>query len=387
MTTRLDFIGDQGYAETYRLSKKYAFPEYVKQANAQELQDGVNVPEACAYPITRQFPCHTKAATWLSALFFAEKQSEFDEFDRREIGSRIDHYAKIHGIFEDVQRIREQWHANHKTAETRLPDSAFAYVGNDAQGNYVRKLPLVSPRHVKLAAEWLSRHADTQPTIIRRQIATNILEAIHKQAAAVDPSTYVEMEKLAGNGFGDRDEVISMLEVRNLMVRNPELKEKIASLIDAVKTIPDLLVDQGSMVKLVDTVDMIDRCIKLASYSRMFPRPEDVVFKHSGSQVEKEANTLCRLITGSVYDKTAFTRLKLSDIKELFGDDLHNNVRSGLGIDPEKMAEEAEILPRPHAELLEKLLDEVGVQPSVYTKSAQSHVLTRDLAEKYAAML
>lgn len=384
---RLDFIGDSGYAEVYRLSQEYNFPQYVKQANPNELFEPPTNPDVCAYPIKRQFPCNTKAAAWLSALFFAEKKAEFDIVDQQKIAQRIDHYAKIHGIFEDVQRIKQRWGELRKTAEEQLPDSAFAYVGNDANGKHVRKLPLTSPLHAKLAAEWLAKNADTQPTVIRREIANNILDAVHKYASAVNPDVYHTLEKLAGNGFGDRDEIISMLEVRGLKVGDQELKEKLAQVISAVKTIPDLLVDQGSMVRLVDTVDMIDRCIKLASYSPMFPRPEDVVFKYSGSQIEKEAETMCRLITGKVYDKTAFARLRLSDIRDYFGDDVYNNVRTGVSVDPEKMAEEAEILPRPDAELLEKLLDEVGVRPSLHSKSAQDHLLTKELIDQYAAIL
>ena len=83
MDVVLDQVQDVTGREIHRLTSLYTPPDFVKSAshdsicgNAQSLPNNVY-----ADPRYRRYPCHTAAATWMSAAFFAEKQGSYNKND------------------------------------------------------------------------------------------------------------------------------------------------------------------------------------------------------------------------------------------------------------------------------------------------------------------
>ena len=372
-----DFSHNQG-RELSRLSQLYPFPQFVKTAD-QEHNFAPQRLAVTAYadPLHRQFPCHTAASTWLSALFFQEKKAEFHPKDQSKIQERLDHYVDYFRIGAEVNAVRQAWDGMHKTAESQLPDSAFAWVWTGEDGSKDRRLRLTNAMEVKVAAEWLQNYRDRLPFADRNTIAKKILEKAAAYGASL--GDHVEfLEKQAGFGTCDQATVITMLKQRGLLAKNAEMKEMIGKLCEVVEKQASAALHPQRLFELCKTADMIDQTLGIVGkYTETLMRPEDAVFaftrtKQAASQVQPVTTT-----TGRVYDREALTKLAVSDLRDLFGQEFLDRVTTGLSLDAEKLAAEVQALPAPDAQLLESLLGDRGIAP-LRTKVAADSAARRE---------
>ena len=376
----LDPTSDVNREELARLSKLYDFPDFVKQADISQTMDAENATVTTyADPVRQKFACHTAAATWMSSLYFHEKKAEYHPKDRNRIEQRLQHYV-------DYWRIRPAYAEIVKKAEAlasqELPDSAYGYVWVDTQGNKERFLPLTSTQNIKAAAEWLEEHRDTLPFHDRHVIAKRLLEKAAATGTAFGDELNQFIEKQAGYGIPDPSEIYKMLSQRSELCKNAEYREQIKTLAETVRGQSQIALQPDQLVKLAETVDMIDRAIHLnGKYTDNIQRPEDVIFKVTYTKAASDRETLCTLQTGNVYDKGQLSKLAREDVESLFGTDFLGEVSRGLDIDPEKMAAVAETLPRPDAELLEHMLSEAGQQPQFGKEAADVGLSDTELEE------
>ena len=376
----LDPTSDVNREELARLSKLYDFPDFVKQADISQTMDAENATVTTyADPVRQKFACHTAAATWMSSLYFHEKKAEYHPKDRNRIEQRLQHYV-------DYWRIRPAYAEIVKKAEAlasqELPDSAYGYVWVDTQGNKERFLPLTSTQNIKAAAEWLEEHRDTLPFHDRHVIAKRLLEKAAATGTAFGDELNQFIEKQAGYGIPDPSEIYKMLSQRSELCKNAEYREQIKTLAETVRGQSQIALQPDQLVKLAETVDMIDRAIHLnGKYTDNIQRPEDVIFKVTYTKAASDRETLCTLQTGNVYDKGQLSKLAREDVESLFGTDFVGEVSRGLKIDPEKMAAVAETLPRPDAELLEHMLSEAGQQPKFGKEAADVGLSDTELEE------
>lgn len=376
----LDPASDVNREELARLSKLYNFPDFVKQADINQTMNAETAsPTTYADPVRQKFACHTAAATWLSSLYFHEKKAEYHPKDRNRIEQRLQHYV-------DYWRIRPAYDGIVKKAEAlasqELPDSAYGYVWVDTQGNKERFLPLTSTQNIKAAAEWLEEHKDTLPFHDRHTIAKRLLEKAASTGTTFGDELNQFVEKQAGYGIPDPVEIYKMLNQRSELCKNAEYREQIKTLAETVRGQSQIALQPDSLVKLAETVDMIDRAIHLSGkYTDNIQRPEDVIFKVTYTKAASDRESLCTLQTGNVYDKGQLSKLARGDVESLFGTDFAGEVSRGLEIDPEKMAAVAETLPRPDAELLEQMLSEAGQQPQFGKEAADVGLSDAELEE------
>jgi hypothetical protein len=258
-------------------------------------------------------------------------------------------------------------------------------------GSKQRQLPIRNPMEVKVAAEWLSRYRDRLPFQYRHKIACKILEKAAAYGVGLGDLTET-VERTAGRGVCSPAEVAKMLDGRALLAKSASHREKIADLARAVRTQPAVTLSPDRLVKLAEVVDNIDRTIGIADrYGPALPRPEDVIFKATYTKAASELADHVATTSGKVYEKTAFRKLSVADVKSLFGEDFAGRVSNGLEIDPEKMAEEVATLPRPDAELLDSLLADSGVAPVLQKAASVREGFTPDdwaaMAKRYSAPL
>lgn len=373
MPTGMDFTADRGGVELARLTKLYTFPDYVKQADLATTQNPENIAVTVfADPVRRQFPCHTKAATWINSVYFLEKKAEFHPKDQAQIQARFDHYIAFWGIKAAVDQAQARWAALHKTADARRPDADYALVWAGDNGVKERRLPLTTRMEVKAAAEYLITYRDRIPFADRHTIAGKILE---KAAAfGVHLGDHREgVEKQAGQGVCDPAEVVTLLEGRAHLARDPALRDQIRKIAAEVRRVPQRALQPDQLVKLAATVDMVDRTLGLVGkYTAVLPRPEDVLFSATFSKVAQAVDDHVALTSGKVYEKSALAKLAQDDLRDLLGAEFVERVVGPLGtIDTAKMAAEAAALPRPEAQLFEDLLADQGIAP-VLQKAASS---------------
>lgn len=380
----LDPTADKAKTELTKIASRYDFPGFVRNADLDATMDpGQIAVTAYADPTQKKYACHTAAATWLSAAYFHEKSAEYHPKQRERICERFERFADYFGIRPEYDKLVKRAEAL-RGADT-LPDSSYAYVWQSKDGVKERYYPMTNTLGVKVAAEWLRDNQDRIPFSDRNVIGNKIVEKAARYGAALGESLTDFVEKQAGRGIPDPDELYAMLERRAMLAKTQQHREAIAKLASAVKAAPRLTLQQNELVKLAATIDMVDYAIGLkGKYTETLPRPEDVIFKVTYTKAAADHGRLCALTTGNVYEKDQFSKLAREDVINLFGNDFADEVCTGLDVDPEKIAGLAHTLPRPDAELLEQLLSESGQQPQL-NKSAAYEPLDEKVLEELAA--
>jgi hypothetical protein len=389
MPSKMDHIADAetGGLELARLAACYELPAFVKKANQEYT---LTVPSGAglgiyADPTTKQFPCHTKASTWLSHLFYQEKKAEFHVKNRRRIEDRLEKFAAQWGISPDCAAIVAQWKELHKNAEEQLPDSAFAYVWASDDGRKERRYPLRSAMEVKVAAEWLAQYRDRMPFSDRNVIAQKILTKAASFGADIHDQVEF-LERQAGRGVGSLIKIASMIRDRALLVPATYgceldelgqhvggLRESFRKMAETVENSPRQMMTPATMIKLAETIEKLDRQLGLSEkYSAGLPRAEDVIFEATFQKTAAELTTHVPTTSGTIYNSDDFSKLAVDELASLFGPEFVSRVCGPLGdIDTTKMAEEVRALPRPDAQMLDGLLSENGISP-VMRKAASA---------------
>ncbi len=407
MPSNVDHVADvaqNGGVELHRLAKLYTFPDFVKQASPDlHLSIPPGTPlTTCADPVNKQFWCHSAPSTWLSHLFYQEKRAEFHPKTRVQIEKRLEEYAKYHRIKAACDAIKTRWGELHKSAEDKLPDSAYAYVWKGENGTVDRHLPMRSAMEVKAAADYLEEFRDRFPFGIRRTMAVKILEKAASFGAGIKDKREF-LEKQAGRGVCDTQEVVEMVEKRARMIpadagctfdehgkAQGGLRAHFLKLAEFIKNAPRQALQPEMLVKLAETIDQLDRQHGLTNhYGKGLERPEEVIFRATFDKVASDLAHHVPTQSGKYYEKEAFRRLPLADVEALFGNEFAKRVQTPLGeIDSEKMAEEVMTLPRPDAQLLDSLLSDNGIVPVMHKAAAAkqgfSNAQMEQIANSYA---
>lgn len=390
MPSNLDHVADVNGTELVRLSKLYEFPQFVKQANLEQVMRKTGrAVTVYADPIRKQFPCDSAADTFLSALYFTEKRAEFHPKDASRIQNRLNHYISYWRIEPAIARMYGK-HAEYvREKDAELPDSAYAYLHvNQDTGKKTRHLRMINAKEVQAAAEYLETHRDRFVFKDRNAMAKRILEKAAKYGAAVKNREF--LEKQAGLGVCDPEQVVALLQDRAHLAKLPALKEKLIKMAATVRDQPRQALTPDMLVELATTVDTVDQGLGLyGRYSQGVPRPEDVIFSATFSKAAADVAEHCALTTGKVYRKADFGRVKLADLESLFGTDFAAEVRHGFdSVDPEKMAELAATLPFPDAQLLDHLMAESGLTPQLQKAASAcvgfNEADLQELAKQYA---
>lgn len=366
---RLDQAAADGLRTLVRLAQLYPFPDFVKNAEQESLRRADCELGFCADARRPgQFPCDSKAATVVSYAFFLEKEAAINPKVRDLIQQRLDGFAQYWGCKKAVDEIKT---AHAKLQETHpLPDDAFGLVEVTA-GVKTQRYPLRSPAEVKAAASWFRSHLsvlrDLHDWQTRELLAGKILDKAAAYRISLPEEDRAVLEKSASRGFQLPSVLANQIRLRPRLAKQaePEVSEQLNKLAESVANQPRRLVYGDLAEKLASTLEEFDRLHHLSTkYDRTLLSPEDAVFGVSLKTAEELVGSRCATLTGAVYDKQAFLKLPLSEIREAFGDDVADSVRSGMYVSPEKMAELAETLPLPDARLLDAIMAKAGAHPT-----------------------
>lgn len=369
----LDAAGDQGHQQLLRYSELYEFPDYVKAAEVDQAVQPVGLPSTSyADVVRRQFPCHTKAACYVSAMFFLNNQQQLGQ-QARAIASRLTKFATHHGIFEDLQNLASCHQALQQKPEIKEGD--YALVKTAADGSRELSYPLRNPEEVKTAAAWFAQYRDHFSFADRVAIAERILDKSASYAVRLPHELDEILERQAGRGVCDPVAAADLLRKRaSVRGVSKDLGNHLRKLADVVEQNPLILEDPMSIRSVASVIDRIDRETGLAGrYSEMFPRPEDVLFAGTLKYAAEFLAASCATLTGAVYDRQQFSKLSLSQVRDFLGDEIAESVQYGLGVDPSKMAEVASTLPLPDAIALDRIMRSIGEDP-VLEKGAAAEI-------------
>lgn len=353
MTSKLDQTGDVNNLVLVKIARQVKLPDYVL---SYQVEDTVKVAELQGNlfgdPITRSFPCHDKASTWLSFAYFQEKKAGIPRVKRAYIEERIKKAAESHGIAKDLEPLAEKLAASPSENHA---DYAWSHI--NAHGQFIGKLPIRNTSEVMKAAEFLAEHGYTFTFEDRNMMATRIYEKAAALGAGLGELMPV-VEKQAGYGKPDRDGIIRAFTARKVLA-TPEFREKLAKCEESYRGLPAMAFTRETGIKMANMFYAIDAGLGIHNYSDSIQRPEDVIF----GGTEKKAEEMVSTQSGKTYKQSHLSKVAYTDLKDLFGQEFADSVANGMNVDAEKLATEVAALPRPDAKLFDELMTSKRIAP------------------------
>jgi len=382
----LDFSQDVSGADRHRLTMLYAQPEYVKQASHEELcGDTEALPQHLfAVPTRRLYRCHTKAATWLSALYFGDKGEAIPEPHRSAARAHILKSAGAFGIIGDVSELWQKMSAALADITAATPDEDFAYVWVGENGTKERRYPVRNAHEVKAASAWFAKHRDKFEYDARRTFANKLLDKADIYGAALPEAEM--LAKVAGWGTCAAATLAEAWEKRAALTQTsfPAYAKAAMDTVGVIKKSPADSRQAPVLEKMARLLDQFDRQTKLVTlYDKGLERPEEALFQVTVKAADDFRASHVQLVTGNVYEKHALADIPLQTVRGWLGDEIADAVGAGGNnkVDIEKMAEVLAVLPRPDAVTFDRMAASLQLTPAVIDKAAAAEILTpEDLA-------
>ena len=375
----LDQAHDVSGCETHRLTTLYTQPDFVKSAAQDRLAGGAELARHLyADQSHKLYPCHTAAATWMSALFFADKQAQFDSRDADGIKTRIHQAAEYFGISGAVAALEEKVAAANTHDINSLPDAEFAVVWVSDVGGKERHWPLRNADEIKFAAAHFKKFRDNFVFADRHIIAGKILEKAAQYGADVSEADGA-LELAAGFGACAAKVASQMLKdrVRLTQRQHTELAAELSKLAEVIDQNPERARTVETRLKLASAVDNFDRNTNLYRLydAGGLPRPEEVLFAITEKVARDFMSQNVETTTGNVYALEDLEKLAVEDVREWLGDDFADAVSAGgVYMDRDKLAAIVPTLDRGMATTLDQLVQE-KVAEAVVVKSASADSL------------
>jgi hypothetical protein len=386
----LDHTRDISGRETHRLLSLYPAPDFVKSAEHERIH---GEPEKMARhlyadPHKKLYPCHTAPATWMSALWFAEKRAAFDDKTAAAIDERIMSAAKYFGIAGLVVELNEKVAASNSSDLNSLPDSDFAIVWRVDNGSVERHWPLRNATEVKFAAAHFDKHRDEFVFADRHKIANKILDKALEYGADISVADDA-LDTTAGRGLCATKVAADLLRGRAQLVKrsHADLSAELEKLAALVESNPLESQREETRLKLAGIVDQFDRDTQL---QRLYgegglARPEEVLFAITEKVARDFMSEHVETTTGNVYALDDLEKLAVDDIRDVMGDDFADAVSSGgVYTDRDKLAAIVPTLDRGMASTLDRLLQEKKASP-VATNAAEGGLMSDDQLYDWAA--
>lgn len=379
----LDHTQDISGRETHRLLSLYPAPDFVKSAEQERLTGDREklARHLYAEPHKQIYPCHTAPATWMSALWFAEKRAEFDDKTAAAIEERIKTSASYFGIGGLIEQLMEKVAADNSNELSKLADDNFAIVWKDEAGVTERHWPMRNATEVKFACAHFKKYRDEFVFADRHKIANKILDKALEYGADTSPAEGT-LEVTAGRGLCATKIAADLLRGRAQLTRRShgqlsQEMEKLAALIEAN---PGEAQHEECRLKLAAVVDTFDRETKLYRLydSEGLPRPEEVLFAVTEKVARDFMGQNVETTTGNVYDLDDLEKLAVEDIRNWMGDDFANAVSAGgVFTDRDKLAAIVPTLDRGMAATFDRLMQEKKAYP-VTTNAAAEALMSDD---------
>ncbi len=379
MTTLLDHTQDLTGAVQHRLTELYPPPAFVKNANHEQLYGDAETlpPHIYADATRRVYPCHTKAATWMSALFFATHHQNLPEPAVASVRDRLVKSATHWKIQADVDALWAKVAADKADGMSQLADSDFAFVWATTDGRKERHYPLRNALEVKAASAWFGKYHGEFTFADKHTVAGKILQKAAAFGAGIENEEL--LDRCAGFGYCAATTAAEAWEKRAQLVKRqfPDYSEQAAGIAVSLRNGTFEVRDQGLRIKLATLLDEFDRHTQLAKLydAGGLDRPEDALFCITEKVASQFLTEHIQTTNGAVYEKAALASLSIDNVRQWMGDEFSNAV-GGVMLDTTKLAEIVPTLPRGDAEMFERMASANGVRVFAREKAAAAKGLT-----------
>jgi len=307
-------------------------PEYIRSKSQKQASD--NLAAMClplaAYPDTGEtaphrdsfldvscckYPCHTKEATFASALFFEHSKSQYPATKRAVLQRRL-------------QSKLAAWDIEADVTATQRPKTA----DNEPTEQY----PLRNAAECAAAHDWLLSNREILPAVERRKLAARICDAADDFDLIL--GSRESMEKLACRGFCDLKKTKKAIRSRIKYAKDTHSKDGMQKLLDTIRE-----EKQASMelrTRISDTLDAFDSVYKLRNKyaANILDHPEDCVTHIAFTQAKELLEAYTVIPDGRVLKIADILNTSLADIEAVAGEEIRKQICTGLRPDPAKIA-------------------------------------------------
>jgi len=355
----IDLTSDTGLAFFYQIAKLVELPGIVKESQVTSMIPSEHLPDnAYADVVGKKLPAHTKAACCLSYAYYLRQRDQLTKEAQVRVDAKFQSLTKYWSAETECKSIKDGF--DKSAAPQDATDKDYALV-TELNGDKLRYFPIDTKELLLKSAEELVASRDKLTYLMRHDASEKLL----KRASAlgvVDAQIPDAVFRMAGQGVGDKDEVLHQLQVR---VKSANRQEKAAAdmmkvLVDMYRTAPT--VSAASLQKTAEAIDIYDRFTGLhQQYGKVLPYPEDVIFLMTKRAAEAAKAQLVSLTTGSSYLLPEL--MKCAAAFDALGD-LRSSFCDAFGkLDVIKVADIVPTLPKDDAERFEEILKVSGVKP------------------------
>lgn len=280
---RYDFTTDTTAAIFEYADERGLVPEFVKQSSHIGPDDVAGLHDrAFADENARLYPCHTKEATILSAIY---SQAQGD--DTPGVREKIASFAEAFGVQDEVARVYEcfdrlagEVQEKQAAAERVEVMQKFALTLHDEDGTEHNMYELTTPADTALTLRHLEEDFNNGrvPMPYMRKIATEVCEAAAEQGIERVPETII---KFASAGLPDYDTTKALVSLRSNLV-TPEAMVDYNMVTDGMF---DALCKAASLGQAMSIVDhaaaqmcALDANNGVTVYSFSTPNPYEIMY-------------------------------------------------------------------------------------------------------------
>jgi hypothetical protein len=334
-------------------------PDYVRKMGMDTLRPEGSTKIAAFADRTRlDYPCHTKAATYLSyadyKLLGSATKRASAEFEHR-LNNMVDYYQIRHDVAA-IDKLASEMNVG-------LPDDHYAMVKTSGE-HKIRQLRIKDAKEIVEVIDFLRKNAYELNFAERRTIASNILDRREKLATALDLSDVEYLEKQAGRGEPvSSDDLVAGIEARSrhCKLAHPQLSEKLVKIAEEAKA--NTIYAPQHLLKLATSLEMVDACTGLfGNYTSRLPSPNDLVFAVTPTSKSAAMADICKTASGRVYHGADLRKVALADISRLMGTDFSADIRDGVTVCPERLQSKLASCSATERQCLEALFDQKAIR-------------------------
>lgn len=325
----------------------YPIPDYVKQASVDELTNTESIPQHLyADDKFKLYPCHTPAATVISAAAYMEDKDKYSKERQKYIEERLVKHAKEQDIEYDVREILDF---------TPQKKEAYAYTTPER-----RFFPIRNATEIKKLANYLVENYKDIPQQVREEAAKNALAEAWLNNYNIGKEENI-LRKFAGLGQVNKEKFVEILKQASLRTSPRQIQARpyealIPELLDAVEKIPE------------DDNDTLLKCVKAASdiiNHIINPKtPIELQVVITEDEVRKYMEQFIPVKTGSYYTKDQIRSIPENLLKQAF-DIIGEDITINGYVSKQKAINTLKQLDESRARTIEDFLKNYGVEPAI----------------------
>lgn len=289
-------------------------PEFVKIASVDDLDPSKlsGLPDgAFADGNKRQYPVHTKAATYTSAVRYL-RDSVYDGKGNEQTTAQLLKFASVWGIEPEVRQVADKLAAEVEPYIGDIPDSSFMLIYTDDKGNKCRRYLAIDAETTKTAAVDFYKERHLYPFAQRYEITTRLHEKIatFKPAMSRSDGTMAKayIDAMMANSDCSGFDAAAAVDARRQFISDFELCKNLEKTAKELYSSERLSAKHArELIELLDTVDMTQGLHTMYG-KRGLKLPEDDIYANVRLEVDNP-HTRVKLANGAEFDVANFDKV------------------------------------------------------------------------------